>query len=153
MPKFMTTFTIGLLLFSTASEASIRVQLERIDPSVSQCIKAMEKVLACQKHREMPVTSQLTTGSTMTKNYLGFPLGQQVLDVVHRSLNSWCAKNNPTFDTRRSYLRANKYLHTSCVSSLNSASICAGLLSIFRRCKTCTALSQNQPYTFCGAGA
>mgnify|MGYP001185940957 FL=1 len=49
MPKFMTTFTIGLLLFSTASEASIRVQLERIDPSVSKCIKAMEKGVSLPK--------------------------------------------------------------------------------------------------------
>ncbi len=127
MPKFMTTLTIGLLLFSTASEASIRVQLERIDPSVSQCIKAIEKGVSLPKHRVMPVTSQLTSDSSMTKNYLVFPLGQQVLDVVHRSLNSWCAKNNPTFDTWRSYLRVNTYWHTSCVSSLNSASLCAGL--------------------------
>ena len=49
MPKFMTTLTIGLLLFSTASEASIRVQLERIDPSLSQCIKAMEKGVSLPK--------------------------------------------------------------------------------------------------------
>ena len=49
MSKSTIILTIGLLFVSIASEAGTYVKLHKIDPSVSQCIKAMEKGVSLTK--------------------------------------------------------------------------------------------------------